>query len=120
ISLQYVPGHRLDAPWTIDFERLFPFQRPGGKDQIGVAGRVVRMQMREKSRFEIFNFQSLHALLKRGGRAPDQPRPKIDYIRRIVNHDSDRRTRSLRVSVWRARPKHYNLGLLLDTLSGPA
>jgi hypothetical protein len=45
VSFQNVIGHRSQTLRAVYLERLFAFQHPGRKDEIGVTGSVVGMEM---------------------------------------------------------------------------
>src|SRR5262249_43808525 len=47
--LEHMPSHRAQALRPIDVERLPAAKDPGRQDKVGVSGRVVGMQMREKN-----------------------------------------------------------------------
>src|SRR5437016_12560803 len=60
--LCHVLGHGPEPLWTKYFERLFAPHDPGSKNQIGIAGRVVRVQMSQEygSQFDAAEAERRH------------------------------------------------------------
>src|SRR4051794_2957198 len=66
------------------------------------------MHVREEGRldFDASVTKRGDAFLISGGRAPDYTRPKVDEIRRVIDHDGGRRTGAVRIGAWRAGAEH--------------
>src|SRR5918994_5816584 len=75
-------GHRLDALWPVDLERLRSTHHPRSEDEIRIADGVVRMHMRQEYRFDVHcpGAKRLYALLKRRSGAPNDARTKVNEI----------------------------------------
>src|SRR5260370_9441267 len=96
-SLLDVRSHILQPMRTISLQRLRPPQHPRRKNQVRIAQRVIRMQMRYKNDLQFFCLQSRHPILLRRRCPPHHSRTAVDQIRPIIHHHRHRRAPPIRL-----------------------
>ncbi len=83
--------HRLHALRAVDLEREFAADRPRGKDEIRVANRVIRMQMRRERDAQLHRVECGDFLVaERRARAADDAGAEIDEVGDVVDDDCGR------------------------------
>src|ERR1700680_317890 len=82
---------------TISLQRLRPPQHPRRKNQVRIAQRVIRMQMRYKNDLQSFCLQSRHPILLRRRCPPHHSRTAVDQIRPIIHNHRHRRPPPIRI-----------------------
>src|SRR5919198_5640013 len=80
VCLQNMFCHLSSPRRSIDRQRALPSHNPWCEKNVRKAERVIGMEMRDESYFEIRWLQSSHAFVSSCCRAPNNPGPKIDKV----------------------------------------
>jgi hypothetical protein len=96
-SLLDVRSHILQPMRTISLQRFRPPKHPRRKNQVRIAQRVIRMQMRYKNDLQFFCLQSRNPILLRRRCPPHHSRTAVDQIRPIIHHHRRRRPPPIRI-----------------------
>src|ERR1700737_4519516 len=110
--LCHVLGHGPEPLWTIYLEWLFATHDPWSKNQVGITGRVVRVQMRQENscQFDAPEPECSYAFPISGRNSPNDTRAKIDEGWSVVDDDGGCWARAVRVGAGRSGPEHDNFG----------
>ena len=101
--------HGADAPGPKDLERLRALEHPGREDQVGIAGRMIRVQMGAEGVAEQIGAQRVDAReIGLGGLAHDAG-AKIDQIGPVPDDDGAGRAAGIGAGVGRARAEQDEL-----------
>ena len=66
VSREDMFGHRPDAGWAVNLQRLIPFQHPRGEDEIGIPGRVIGVEVGYEKSGQPRHLQPLNPCLHGG------------------------------------------------------
>ena len=117
-----VRSHILQPMRTISLQRLRPPQHPRRKNQVRIAQRVIRMQMRYKNDLQFFCLQSRNPILLRRRRPPHHSRTAVDQICPIIHHHRHRRPPPIRIRTRIPRPQNHHAssrsGMILSEPAG--
>ena len=108
ISLHNVIGHRLQSRGTIHFERDLPARCPPAENQIGIAGRVIGMEVSHECHLQIAGFGRRDSPEGSSLGAANDARSEIDKVSAIINSDNGGRARTIRVGHRSARAEEYD------------
>lgn len=100
IRLQQVVGHTLQALGTKHLERTAALQHPRREDEVGIAHRVVGVQVGAEGGGQQVRSQRVDALIVRLGCLPHHARSKIHQVSPVVHHHSAGRSAGVRAGVW--------------------
>ncbi len=108
VGLQQVLRHRLEPGRAEHLDRHIPLQHPGREDEVGVAQRVVGVEVRDEGGRELRGGEASDAGAAGRHGAPDDTRPEIDQVRCVIHDDGHAGPRAIGLGVGRARAQQHD------------